>query len=334
VTNRPGLSLYQFIVDRINIGILVIDRDYNIVLWNRFMETYSGHRSSEVIGKALFECFPDLPKRWLAKKLESVFLLKNYAFTSWQHRPYLFLMTHNRPITGGVESMRQDCTFLPVTSPDGTVEHVCMAIADVTENAIYDAKLREAIQEIEFLGAHDALTGLANRRTMEKQLSAEMSRATRYGSELSIVLFDIDRFKTINDSHGHLIGDEVLRSVAHRVKGVIRDTDAAARFGGDEFVLILPGTREEGAGILAERLRCAICEREIDIDDRVVTISITAGVTQLRSASQEATDLLSEADKALYHGKLAGRDRIVCFSSLSQEQQAGMEPDTNQPVDP
>src|SRR5664279_332880 len=106
-------DLLGFIVERIEVGIFAVDRDYRVVLWNRFMATRSQRSAAEVIGRSLFESFPELPQKWLERKIDSVFVLKNYAFTSWEQRPFLFRFHHNRPITGGVDAMRQNCTFLP-----------------------------------------------------------------------------------------------------------------------------------------------------------------------------------------------------------------------------
>ena len=98
----PGF--HHFILGRINIGIVVVDREHRIVLWNRFMEIHTGRKADEVEGEVLFDRFPELPRTWLEKKLEAVFLLGNYAFTNWQERPFLFRMPHNRPVTRGVRN--------------------------------------------------------------------------------------------------------------------------------------------------------------------------------------------------------------------------------------
>ena len=98
-------SLLEFIVERLEAGVFVVDRNYRVVLWNRFMAMHSQRSAEEVVGRNLFECFPELPQKWLARKIESVFILKNYAFTSWEQRPFLFRFNHNRPITGGIDAM-------------------------------------------------------------------------------------------------------------------------------------------------------------------------------------------------------------------------------------
>lgn len=141
--------LLDFVVDRLEVGIFAIDAEMRLVLWNRFMANHSGMSAEEVIGRPLFECFPELPQKWLEKKIRNVFLLKNYAFTSWEQRPYLFRFGHNRPITGGVDAMQQSCTFLPVKDAADNVEHVCVTIFDYTDSAIFQQRLSSTIAELE-----------------------------------------------------------------------------------------------------------------------------------------------------------------------------------------
>lgn len=142
-------ELLEFIVDRVEVGIFAVDREFRIVLWNRFMASHSQHPEEAVVGKNLFDCFPELPRKWLERKIESVFILKNYAFTSWEQRPFLFRFHHNRPITGGVDAMRQNCTFLPQKNRSGEVELVCITLVDFTDTAMFQNRLTEVIAELE-----------------------------------------------------------------------------------------------------------------------------------------------------------------------------------------
>ena len=141
--------LLRVIVDRLEVGIFAVDADMRVILWNGFMAMFSGRTADEVLGRNLFETFPELPQKWLEKKIRSVFVLKNYAFTSWEQRPYLFRFHHNRPITGGVEAMQQSCTFLPVRNDSEVIEYVCINVFDYTDTAVYQHKLINAISELE-----------------------------------------------------------------------------------------------------------------------------------------------------------------------------------------
>ncbi len=138
-------ELLEFIVERIEIGVFALDRQFRIQLWNRFMALHSQRPAEELIGKNIFECFPELPRKWLERKIESVFVLKNYAFTSWEQRPYLFRFQHNRPVTGGIDAMRQNCTLFPQKNDAGEVELVCVSLHDFTDTAIYQSQLNELI---------------------------------------------------------------------------------------------------------------------------------------------------------------------------------------------
>ncbi|HRD92679.1 MAG TPA: ATP-binding protein [Accumulibacter sp.] len=138
-------ELLESLVERIDVGVFAVDRDATIALWNRFMAVHSGKSSSEVLGQNLFAVFPELPRPWLRKKLESVFVLGNSAFTLWELRPYLFRFPHTRPITGGLDLMRQNVTFLPLRVSGGGVSLVCGTVFDYTDTAMAHARLQDAI---------------------------------------------------------------------------------------------------------------------------------------------------------------------------------------------
>lgn len=140
--------LLDFVVDRLEVGIFAVDVEMRIVLWNHFMASHSGKHSEDLLGKNLFEAFPELPNEWLKKKINNVFILKNYAFTSWEQRPYIFQFQHNRPITGGVDTMQQSCTFLPVKNTQDEVEYVCITLFDFTDTAIFQQQLNRVIEAL------------------------------------------------------------------------------------------------------------------------------------------------------------------------------------------
>jgi diguanylate cyclase (GGDEF)-like protein len=162
----------------------------------------------------------------------------------------------------------------------------------------------------------DAKTGLLNMSTWEREAEAELSRSVRTRSPLALALVDIDHFKAVNDTHGHLVGDRVLRAVAEALTSHLRDYDRAGRFGGEEFVLLLAQTSEKDACRVAERLRVYVAGMSVPADDRPtaarVRLTISVGVTAMASgASRELTDLLAAADSALYHAKQSGRNHVA-----------------------
>jgi diguanylate cyclase (GGDEF)-like protein len=163
----------------------------------------------------------------------------------------------------------------------------------------------------------DAKTGLLNAATWEREAGAEIARAVRTSSPLAVALLDLDRFKLINDTYGHLVGDDVLRAIAGTMTGVLREYDLAGRFGGEEFVMLLPQTRATDAFRIAERVRAHIARLPIatPTGERVhVTASI--GVAALDAgSSRELTELLAAADAVLYRAKASGRDQVQMIST-------------------
>lgn len=309
-----SLPILNSVVGRISVGIFAVDAQFTIVLWNEFMENHSQKKSADVIGKNLFECFPDLPQAWLERKIKNVFVLKNFSFTSWEHRPYLFRFQHNRPITGGVDCMRQNCTFLPIKDESEQFKYVCVTIFDATDTSIYESMLKNAVKSLAEASNRDGLTEIYNRRYLEQALRRELGRTQRYGGALSCVIVDLDFFKKINDTYGHVTGDEVLRAAA-RVFGInLRNSDTLGRYGGEEFVLILPETDHDGAMILAERLRARLETSPVTLATCSITVTASIGVATYHPGIVDPEGFLHEADTALYYSKRTGRNRVTLFT--------------------
>lgn len=313
----PSFELLAFIVDRVNVGVFIVNADLEIQLWNRFMASNSGKNAEDVVGKKLFDCFPDLPQRWFAKKVSSVFMLKNFAFTSWEQRPYLFPFRHNRPVTSGMEFMCQDLTLMPIKDADGEVNKVCIVVFDATDTAIYRTMHQAAMKKLEMVSRIDGLTQLFNRSHWQSRLTEEFSRAARYQTPLSLIMFDLDFFKKVNDTYGHLGGDATLCNVARVVRSSLRENDIAGRYGGEEFGIILPNTPEAGALVVAERLRASIEASPIPFEDREIRATSSLGVTEYQPGVADVEELIARADAALYRAKETGRNRVILHSSIA-----------------
>jgi len=249
---------------------------------------------------------------WLTRKLESVFQLGSFAFSSWEQRPYLFKFDHDRPITGGVDFMQQDCTFMPLTR-DREVVAVCVTISDVTHVSIVQREREEAVAKLQEYADRDGLTGIANRRYFESRLRDEYTRWQRYGGDMSLLLFDLDHFKKINDQFGHGVGDTVLREMAQRVAQVVRVQDTFGRFGGEEFALLLPCTPLEDAMQVAEKIRHTIGDEPVEVQGAHVPVTASVGGASARVGVPNYDVLINEADAALYSAKRQGRNRSVAF---------------------
>jgi diguanylate cyclase (GGDEF)-like protein len=169
----------------------------------------------------------------------------------------------------------------------------------------------------------DTKTGLLNASTWEMEAEAEIARSVRMHIPLAVALVDIDHFKVVNDTYGHLVGDKALRAVTDALRSQLRGYDRAGRFGGEEFVVLLPQAREQDALNVAERLRSHIAGLSIPVDDEdesagCVRLTISVGVASLDGESRELTDLLAAADAALYHAKETGRNKTHVISATSQ----------------
>lgn len=158
----------------------------------------------------------------------------------------------------------------------------------------------------------DPLTGADNRRNMDSRLQAEIAFAQRHRRPLSVILLDIDHFKSVNDRYGHPAGDAVLKSVAGVVRGQLRTEDAFARYGGEEFVIVLRDTTVVQAALVAERVREKIAKTSIEIGGGAINVTVSAGCAALACSLGTSTeDLIGVADKRLYKAKRGGRNRVV-----------------------
>jgi diguanylate cyclase (GGDEF)-like protein/PAS domain S-box-containing protein len=185
---------------------------------------------------------------------------------------------------------------------------------DVSEDMARQQQLSDTNLLLERLATIDGLTGLGNRRVLDERVEYETRVARRLGTKLSVVLLDLDNFKRRNDLYGHASGDEVLRRLGLLVISTLRFTDFAARYGGEELVVLLPGAGTQGAHIFAERLRVAI--HETRWPDEPVTASF--GTAELSSEVANGHALIAMADFAMYEAKRRGKDRVVHFSEIPE----------------
>jgi diguanylate cyclase (GGDEF)-like protein len=179
-----------------------------------------------------------------------------------------------------------------------------------------EQRLRRTLESKARQAASDALTGLPNRRAFDRRFNADFKRARRFHEPLSLLLIDVDHFKNINDRHGHMVGDEVLRHLAATLRSHLpRDFDVLARLGGEEFAAVLPHTDREAAVTVAERLRTAVADQTIPTTDGALQITVSIGIGSLssRTGAEQLTtlDLLDEADRGLYESKRQGRNRVT-----------------------
>jgi diguanylate cyclase (GGDEF)-like protein len=171
--------------------------------------------------------------------------------------------------------------------------------------------LVDSMARLEHLASTDDLTGLLNRRALFEAIDLEITRARRYDSPLSLVLIDIDHFKSVNDHHGHQCGDTVLRTIGQLIGTSKRSLDIAGRYGGEELCVVLPQTSVEGAFAFAEALRQKISKLQFDGPQRGFSVTASMGIAATGATLRDATRLIALADKAMYDAKHAGRNQVV-----------------------
>jgi two-component system cell cycle response regulator len=220
-------------------------------------------------------------------------------------------LVRNKRIIGSLNLASCDPErFTPALGTD-FIEHMASIIAICLENVISNEMLK-------YIGLTDSLTGVYNRRYIDRRLIEEIARARRQGYSISCMYIDIDHFKKVNDSIGHQAGDEVLRDVAGRIKAELRLSDALARFGGEEFVVLLINADLDNASMVAQRIRASVANRPFDLScGKAIDVSVSIGVATLEDFARDhaiegvAQHLVAQADAAPYRAKSGGRNQVV-----------------------
>lgn len=227
-----------------------------------------------------------------------------------QERPYIYILlltarNQKTDLLKGLESGADDYLTKPFDSQELRARlHVGERILNLQDNLIATR------EELRFRATHDSLTGIPNRAVILEAVHRERSRQLREGGTFGLILVDLDHFKSINDTHGHLCGDAVLREAASRIMNSVRDYDSVGRYGGEEFMVVVPACTPATALGVAERIRSAIEAAPIETATRGVNVTASLGVAVSSEGCQISSDaLLHQADEALYRAKRAGRNR-------------------------
>ena len=227
---------------------------------------------------------------------------------------YILLLTSHGAVAHAVEGLRAGANDF-IRKPADASE--LLARLEVGRRVVHlEQSLREANAQIERMSVTDPLLGIFNRRYLHYKLREEIARARRYQRPLAVLMADLDKFKTINDQHGHHAGDVVLQHMVALASSVLRQpVDWIARYGGEEFVIVLPETQAPEAVAVAEKIRCLYAATPAVLPSGEVCVTASFGVAMLDDATSldEVGDhLLREADRALYQSKNGGRDRVTC----------------------
>ena len=252
---------------------------------------------------------------WMMPSMDGVEICR--AIRERKSGPYLYLLLltsrdQKQDVVEGIEAGADDYLIKPFDPHELRARiHAGERIIELEDRLI---RAQEALRE---LATHDSLTGLLNRRACLDSLLAELDRGRRAGNPVCIVMADIDHFKRVNDAHGHLIGDEVLCEVARRMQSSLRRYDTIGRFGGEEFLLVLPGCSLEEGVKLAERICHLVRSEPAKAQNKSIDVSISLGVAVANQpVPGDLEVLLGSADAALYRAKEAGRNRVEFSANL------------------
>ena len=314
---RANEALLAQIVDGSSVPTFVLDRNHRVTHWNRACEVLTGMSAAEVLGTdRQWKAFYASPRPVMAD------LIVDRAGESTVQLYYNDKYRKSALIEGAFEA--EDFfpafgetgrwvyfTAAPLRDPHGEVIGAIETLQDITEAKRSEEMLRESERQYRHLSQTDCLTGLYNSRQFFEHARREIERATRYRRQLALLALDADDFKRINDSYGHLEGDRVLQRLAAAIRDCLRRTDSAYRYGGEEFMVLLPESSLEAAALAAERIRASFASMAHRLPDGgTFHASVSIGVT-CHAIGDSADSLIKRADLAMYRGKRRGKNCVV-----------------------
>lgn len=300
--------LYEKTFHSLPLGLAVLNAMHRVVSWNNWLFEKTNITEIDAIGKTLSELFPEMNAVRFHFALEHLFLFKTPQIISQIFNHYLIPITLEKNINMNFNYMQQHVEILPME--EGGILFALVIIQDVTPVVHQRNVLIQMGKKFEDQTYHDPLTGVYNRRFLQHSLKKLISFSKRHDASIAYVMLDIDHFKKINDECGHEKGDEVIVFFIDVIHQVIRLSDIVVRYGGEEFLLILPNTLLETAMMVSNRILGYLEERSLQAVNCVVTCSAGVTIWQADNDDLSPMELIDRADKALYKAKNNGRNRV------------------------
>ena len=305
-----------FVMNRISSAVISTDPTLRITQWNKAAESLYGWEEAEVIGQLIDEvCQTEFNVEQQALAHSTLLTEKRWhgelkqrhrdGREIWVSASVTLLDDADGRFIGGV-TINHDITERKLMEDD-----LRRTKRDMEE---VNLVLQNAFEREQLASRTDALTGVFNRRYFFEFIEYEVALSKRYRNPFSLIMFDVDHLKLVNDTAGHQAGDEVLKQVAHLVHMELRNVDILARYGGDEFVILLPNSGRQDALILAERIREQVVAANLKIEGDIPRVTISIGIADFHGGIESSAELIRHADEALYSAKQSGRNCIAVYS--------------------
>jgi diguanylate cyclase (GGDEF)-like protein len=257
---------------------------------------------------------PDAPRLaildWMMPGLDGTQVIKALRAIHRESYTYVLLLTskgQKEDILEGLDAGADDYLKKPFDAQELRARlRVGSRILDL------ERRLVCALETAEYRATHDFLSGIYNRAAILELLNREASRCERAGQKMSVLMVDVDHFKAVNDTYGHLVGDEVIKQLALRMASALRPYDSVGRFGGEEFLILVPNCALSEAMVVAERLRLSVAADKMAIEQFAIPVTVSVGVSTIKAAKLDMNLALQAADLALYEAKNKGRNRVEC----------------------
>ncbi len=301
--NSSGVSVPSFhekLLDSLHDGVYFVDRERRITYWNKGAEYLTGYQASEVVGRSCFDNFlVHVSEDGCLLCVHGCPLSKTIADGERREAEVYFRhkLGHRVPISIRVA---------PIVDSAGCIVGAVEVFNDVTAKK----NIERRVGELENLAFLDPLTGVPNRRYIELKVKQAIQEVEQFARNVGLLMIDVDNFKQVNDSHGHEIGDDVLKAVCKTLTHSLRAGDIVGRWGGEEFLVIVADVNRNVLAAFAERCRMLIAELAIQVKDEYMRITVSLGGTLMKAGDSEQS-AIKRADRLMYKSKTSGRDRVT-----------------------